>query len=74
MPQEVMKYKEAWEELTRKMGYWVDLEHPYITYENKYIESCWWLLKQFMKSSCSIKAIPYNHIHLQRNRTKLARA
>jgi len=42
---EVMKYQDKWEELTRMMGYWVDMEHPYITYENKYIESVWWLLK-----------------------------
>ncbi|MBI2967438.1 MAG: isoleucine--tRNA ligase [Bacteroidetes bacterium] len=42
---EVMKYKEKWDELTRKMGYWVDLENPYITYENRYIESVWFLLK-----------------------------
>jgi isoleucyl-tRNA synthetase len=43
---EVLKYKEAWDNLTRKMGYWVDLEHPYITYENYYIETLWWILKQ----------------------------
>lgn len=41
----VMKYKDVWDDLTRKMGYWVDLEHPYITYENSYIESAWYLLK-----------------------------
>ena len=44
--EEVMKYTKEWTELTRKMGYWVDLENPYITYENSYIESLWWLLKQ----------------------------
>ncbi len=44
--QEVMKYKDLWDDLTIKMGYWVDLDHPYITFENKYIESVWWLLKQ----------------------------
>lgn len=44
---EVMKYKEVWDDLTRKMGYWVDLEHPYITFENNYIESVWSLLKKF---------------------------
>ncbi len=42
----VMRYKDRWEEITRKMGYWVDLEHPYVTYENEYIESVWWLLRQ----------------------------
>jgi len=44
--QEVMKYKDLWDDLTIKMGYWVDLDDPYITFENKYIESVWWLLKQ----------------------------
>ena len=42
----VMMYTDEWSDLTNKMGYWVDLEHPYITYDNKYIESLWWLLKQ----------------------------
>ena len=42
----VMMYTSEWTELTDKMGYWVDLEHPYITYDNKYIESLWYLLKQ----------------------------
>ncbi len=43
----VWKYKSEWEELTRMMGYWVDLDHPYITFENDYIESVWWALKQY---------------------------
>ena len=43
---EVMKYKDLWDELTVEMGYWVDLDHPYITFDNKYIETVWWLLKQ----------------------------
>ena len=42
----VMMYTNEWEELTDKMGYWVDMENPYITYDNKYIESLWYLLKQ----------------------------
>ena len=42
----VMMYTDEWTQLTNKMGYWVDLEHPYITYDNKYIESLWYLLKQ----------------------------
>ncbi|MEI6764712.1 MAG: isoleucine--tRNA ligase [Bacteroidota bacterium] len=41
---EVMKYKDQWDDLTVKMGYWVDLEHPYITFDNKYVESVWYLL------------------------------
>ncbi len=44
---EVMKYTDVWNDLTEKMGYWVDLEKPYITYENSYIESLWWILKTF---------------------------
>ena len=43
----VMKYKDEWDDLTEKMGYWVDLKHPYITYNNEYIETLWWILKQF---------------------------
>lgn len=42
----VMMYKDQWDDLTRKMGYWVDLQNPYITYEKEYIESLWWILKQ----------------------------
>lgn len=44
---EVMKYTKEWEDLTEKMGYWVDMHDPYITYDNRYIETLWWLLKQF---------------------------
>ena len=43
---EVMRYTDVWNDLTEKMGYWVDLEDPYITYKNEYIESLWWILKQ----------------------------
>jgi len=43
---EVMKYKDQWDDLTVKMGYWVDLEDPYITFDNKYIETVWWLLRK----------------------------
>jgi len=43
---EVMKYTDVWNDLTEKMGYWVDLENPYVTYENDYIETLWWILKQ----------------------------
>ncbi len=42
----VWKYKQLWDEMTERMGYWVDLDHPYVTYENSYIESVWWLLRQ----------------------------
>ncbi len=43
---EVMKYTREWETLTNSMGYWVDMENPYITYDNRYIETVWWLLRQ----------------------------
>lgn len=42
----VMRYTDVWNDLTEKMGYWVDLDNPYVTYESKYMESVWWLLKQ----------------------------
>ena len=47
---EVMKYTREWEELTRKMGYWVDMSEPYITYDNRYIETLWYLLKELYKN------------------------
>ena len=46
---EVMKYTKEWTNLTKQMGYWVDLENPYITYDNKYIETLWYLLKELYK-------------------------
>ena len=46
---EVMKYTREWEALTSSMGYWVDMDDPYITYDNRYIESVWWLLAQLYK-------------------------
>lgn len=52
---EVMKYKDLWDELTRKMGYWVDLEHPYITFDNKYIESVWHLLSKLYEKGLLYK-------------------
>ncbi|MGB4774536.1 MAG: class I tRNA ligase family protein, partial [Daejeonella sp.] len=52
---EVMKYTDVWNDLTEKMGYWVDLENPYITYENEYIETLWWILKEFYKKDLLYK-------------------
>jgi isoleucyl-tRNA synthetase len=52
---EVMKYTSEWEELTDLMGYWVDMDHPYITYDNRYIETLWWLLKQFFEKDLLYK-------------------
>lgn len=51
----VMAYTAEWRELTEKMGYFVDLDHPYITYDNKYIETLWWLLKQFYQKDLLYK-------------------
>lgn len=44
--EEVMRYTDVWNDLTEKMGYWVDLQNPYVTYHNEYIETLWWILKQ----------------------------
>lgn len=52
---EVMKYKDKWEEVTQKMGYWVDMEDPYITFDNKYIESVWYLLSELYKKNLLYK-------------------
>ncbi len=52
---EVMKYKEVWDDLTRKMGYWVDLKNPYITFNNEYIETCWYLLSELHKKNLLYK-------------------
>ena len=51
----VMQYKDVWDDITRKMGYWVDLDHPYITFKNEYIESVWWLLSQLYKKGLLYK-------------------
>ncbi|HIE16384.1 MAG TPA: isoleucine--tRNA ligase, partial [Bacteroidales bacterium] len=52
---DVMKYTGEWEQLTHKMGYWVDMNNPYITYDNKYIESIWYLLKQLFNKGLLYK-------------------
>ena len=60
---EVMKYKDIWDDLTRKMGYWVDLENPYVTFENDYIETCWNLLQKFYSKDLLYKGFsiqPYS--------------
>lgn len=56
----VLKYKDQWDLLTRKMGYWVDLKHPYITFENQYIETLWWLLARLYK-----KGLLYESVSIQ---------
>jgi len=52
---EVMKYTREWEELTRRMGYWVNMDDPYITYDNRYIETIWWLLKKLFEKNLLYK-------------------
>ena len=52
---DVMKFTKEWTDLTEKMGYWVDLEHPYITYDNRYIETLWYLLKELYKKGLLYK-------------------
>ncbi|HEU5364622.1 MAG TPA: class I tRNA ligase family protein, partial [Hanamia sp.] len=60
---EVLKFKDKWDEVTQKMGYWVDLKHPYITFENDYIETLWWCLKELYKKGYlyeSVSIQPYS--------------
>ncbi|HEX8278308.1 MAG TPA: class I tRNA ligase family protein, partial [Segetibacter sp.] len=57
---EVLKYKDKWDDITRKMGYWVDLNDPYITFDNKYIETLWWLLKRLYD-----KGLLYESVSIQ---------
>jgi isoleucyl-tRNA synthetase len=52
---EVMKYTDKWEDLTRQMGYWVNMDDPYITYDSRYIETLWWLLKDLYKKNLLYK-------------------
>ncbi|HEY4966657.1 MAG TPA: class I tRNA ligase family protein, partial [Puia sp.] len=59
----VLRYKDKWDELTQRMGYWVDLEHPYITYENHYIETLWWILKELYQKDLLLESVsiqPYS--------------
>ena len=51
----VMKFTQEWTDLSHRMGYWVDMEHPYVTYENAYIETLWWLLKQLYEKGLLYK-------------------
>jgi isoleucyl-tRNA synthetase len=59
----VMRYKDKWEDITKKMGYWVDMSEPYITFDNKYIETLWWCLKQLYDKDLLYKSVsiqPYS--------------
>ncbi len=60
---EVVKFKDKWDDITKKMGYWVDLEKPYITYENNYVETLWWCLSELYKKGYlyeSVSIQPYS--------------
>lgn len=56
----VLRYKDKWDDITRKMGYWVDLNDPYITFKNEYIETLWWILSEFYK-----KGLLYESVSIQ---------
>jgi isoleucyl-tRNA synthetase len=59
----VLRYKDKWDELTNRMGYWVDLEHPYITFKNEYIETLWWILKELYQKDLLFESVsiqPYS--------------
>lgn len=59
----VMQYKDKWDEITKQMGYWVDLENPYVTFENNYIETLWWCLSELYKKGYlyeSVSIQPYS--------------
>src|ERR1700740_3406829 len=59
----VMRYKDKWEDITEKMGYWVDMKNPYITFDNEYIETLWWALKELYNKDLLYKSVsiqPYS--------------
>jgi isoleucyl-tRNA synthetase len=56
----VLRYKDKWDDLTRKMGYWVDLQDPYVTFENNYVETLWWIMKELYK-----KGLLYESVSIQ---------
>ncbi len=60
---EVLKFKDKWDSITTKMGYWVDLDHPYVTFENNYVETLWWILSELYKKGYlyeSVSIQPYS--------------
>jgi isoleucyl-tRNA synthetase len=61
----VLRYKDKWDDLTNRMGYWVDLKNPYITFDNKYIESVWWLLKQLYEKQVNGERMLYESVSIQ---------
>lgn len=76
----VMRYKDMWDDITRKMGYWVDLEKPYITFENEYIESVWSLLSRLYEKNLPGRVVSLQGLHYpavqscRRNRPEFSRA
>jgi len=59
----VLRYKDKWDELTNRMGYWVDLDNPYITFKNEYIETLWWILKELYQKDLLFESVsiqPYS--------------
>ena len=58
----VWKYKDEWEKFTKRLGFWIDLKHPYITYETSYVETLWWIIKEFWKKKLLVrdfKSVPW---------------
>ena len=69
-----MKFTREWEDLTNKMGYWVDMSNPYITYDNRYIETLWYLLKQLYEKRFPVQRVHHTTLFPRcRNRIKHAR-
>ena len=70
----VMRYTDIWNNLTQQMGYWVNMDDPYITYEPKYMESVWWLLKQIYSKKLVVQGVYHPAIFSKsRNRIKFSR-
>ena len=62
---EVLKFKDKWDEITKKMGYWVDLNTPYVTFENNYVETLWWCLKQLYDKKINGERLLYESVSIQ---------
>ena len=68
----VWTYEETWREMTERMGFWVDLDDPYVTLHDQYIESAWWSLKQMFDKGLYLEAIRFYHIALKPELATLA--
>jgi isoleucyl-tRNA synthetase len=69
-----MRYTDVWNDLTEKMGYWVDMEDPYVTYKPKYMETVWWILKQIYNKDLMYKGYTIQPYSQKQNRIVLARS